>query len=126
MSEKVTGYLFIVVGLTIAGFAAFSVYSVFTAKTMPVSLFTFDAVTIPLGALLGGGEVPVEMVDTNIEIFPAEILKKTTNTFAHLFLMGFIASIGFRVAQIGATLVRPIIVKADGKKMASILDPKSN
>lgn len=125
MSEKVTGYLFIAIGFIVIIFAAYSVYSVFTASAEPAQLFNFEGVSLPLSALMGEGAV-VSTPSAEIEIFPGEILNKTTNVFAHLFLMGFLASVGFKIAQLGTALVRPIIVKANGNKMASVLDPKQN
>lgn len=124
MSEKITGYSFITVGLFIILFAAYSVFSVFTANSSPAPLFSFEAVSIPLSALMGDG-VGVN-TSTEIEIFPKEILNETTNTFAHLFLMGFLASVGLKIATLGTQLVRPIIVKVQGSKIASAIEPKQN
>ena len=59
-----------------------------------------------------------------IEILPAEILNQTTNVFGHLILMGFIASIGYKVAGLGVLLIRPIVVKLKEDKMPSQVVPK--
>lgn len=111
MTEKVTGYLLIVVGIALMAIAAFSVYSVFTGSATPFALFNFKGVTITLDPNL-----------PEVEVFPAEVINATTNTLAHLFLMGFIVSVGAKIAALGTNLVRPINVKID-KKIPSILDP---
>lgn len=124
MSEKMTGYALLAGGILLIAFAAFSVYSVFTARATPVELFKFDGVSLPVSALMGGSESPLPVSDEEIEIFPSEVLNQTTNTFAHLFLMGFLASIGFKVASLGTSLLKPVIVKVGEKKITSVLDPK--
>ena len=122
MSEKVTGYALIIAGLVITLLAAFSVYSVFAGTVKPFALFNFDGVSIPISTLLGPEFAAVNAPD--VEIFPAEVLNSTSNTLAHLFLMGFIVSVGARIANIGTNLVRPIIVKMDAQRVPSVLDPK--
>jgi len=121
MSEKIIGYSFITIGIILIGFAIFSVYSVFTGKMVPFELFKFEGVSMPLSAFMGG-EVPPGIELPEIEIFPAEVLNSTTNTIAHLFLMGFLAGTGQKIASLGVNLVRPIVVKME-KKMPSVLDP---
>ena len=110
MSEKVIGYVLLFAGLAVVCFAGFSVYSVFTKHSKPVELFDFPSVSISADALFdepqfSKGEAP------QIELLPSKILNDTSNTLAHLFLMGFVAGIGSRISSIGASLVRPIVVK---------------
>lgn len=115
MSEKIFGYTLIALGLTIAAFSLISVYRVFSGQAAPYGLFSFPPVAVPVSALVGES-VPVSGEGT-LEIMPAESINKTTNTFAHLFLMGFIASIGFKIAGIGTNLVRPIVVSIGGNRV---------
>ena len=110
MSERVLGYVLLFAGLIIVVFAGFSVYSVFTKNSKPVDLFDFPPVSISADALISGaglkqGEAP------QMELLPSKILNDTSNLLAHLFLMGFIAGIGSRIASIGVSLLRPIVVK---------------
>ena len=110
MTEKLTGYLLIVVGIVLIIFSAFSVYSVFSSKVKPAELFQFKGVSVPLSALVGG-EIPNSKALPEIEILPAEVLNSTSNTLAHLLLMGFLSSIGSKIAFLGVNLVRPIVIK---------------
>lgn len=122
MTEKVTGYSLIVVGLLIIAYAGFSVFSVFTARAEAIELFQFKGVSIPLSALMEGGAPPgVELPE--IEIFPAEVLNSTTNTLFYLLFMGFLVTVGAKVATLGINLVRPIIVKVEGKRIDGIEKP---
>lgn len=121
MSEKVSGYSLLVTGLLVIVFAAFSVYQVFTSKAKPVQLFNFDSISINLGSLINAPDnatqeqmAMVESARSKVkptEIIGKSMLNETSNIAAHLFLMGFIASIGQKIAGIGVMLLRPINVK---------------
>lgn len=121
MGEKVTGWAFLTVGVLVIGIAAVSVYMIFTGQAEPFSLFNFKGVSVPLSALMGT-EVPSGIELPEIEIFPGDVLNDTSNTLAHLFLMGFMVSVGYKIASLGINLLRPIIVKME-KKVPSVLDP---
>jgi hypothetical protein len=119
MSEKIIGYLFLIVGLLIAGYSCFSMYQVFTKRTEPVQLFTFAGISLDPAKFTAGSlpaGIPSQITQQlqvgmkAMEIIPANVLNDTSNIFAHMLLMGFVASIGFRLATLGATLVRPIVV----------------
>lgn len=126
MDEKVSGYGLLFVGLALIAFAVFSVYTVFTGRAQPVNVFSFDSISVPLSSLMqGAGEASLPTGGAELELFKADALNKTTNTFAHLFLMGFVASAGFKVATLGTNLIRPIVVKVNDQRLkSSILDPK--
>ena len=123
MTEKYLGYALLAFGLCIIAIGGYSVYAVFTGQIVPFALFNFDAVTVPLSALLGAELALGANSLPDVEIFPAAILNSTTNTLAHLLLMGFVVSVGYRVAMIGVNLLRPIVVKMTTKN-PSVLDPK--
>lgn len=123
MGEKAIGYMFMIIGVGVIGLAGYSVYSVFTGSITAFPLFNFSGVTVPASSLLGAEFANASIPD--IEIFPAEILNGTTNILAHLFLMSFIVTVGYKIAMLGVNLVRPVIVKVEGAKIPSILDPKA-
>ncbi len=121
MTEKITGYVLVAVGLIIILFSGFSVYQVFTAKEKPVSLFHFEGISLNLSSLLGSGEgltseqqAALERQKAQIkpqEIVSSALLNDSSNIAAHMFLMGFIASIGYKIASLGIQFLRPIVVK---------------
>ncbi|MCL4389907.1 MAG: hypothetical protein M1484_01415 [Patescibacteria group bacterium] len=100
MIEKITGYSLLAVGIAAIVFAAFNVYFVFTKQALPIQVFNFPAVSMELVP----GTKPVELVS-------ADMLNQSSNLLAHLLLMGFIASIGQKLASLGVQLLRPIVVK---------------
>jgi len=48
---------------------------------------------------------------------PTTTISAPLNSFAHLVLMMFIGSIGFKISSLGTMLVRPVIVKLKAKNL---------
>lgn len=111
-SEKLVGYILLAIGLAIIAGAAFNVYQVFNNLSKPVELFSFPGVALDLSSLVPG--LPANS-NTKAEILPASVLNQSANVAAHLFLMGFVVSIGYKIASLGVSLVRTIEVKVRGK-----------
>jgi hypothetical protein len=106
MTEKVVGYILLVGGILLILFSGYSVYSVFTKRAQPTQLFNFEGISLNVSQPIPGvKEVP------KTELISGNILNDSSNIFAHLFLMGFVAATGYKLASIGAMLVRPIKVK---------------
>jgi hypothetical protein len=118
VSEKIIGYILLIIGVTIILGSAYSVYAVFTRQALPISLFNFQGISIDASSLVGGDlsqkqieAAKTSMGSTKIEIFPADILNDTSNMIAHLLLMGFLSGVGFKIATLGTMLIRTIVVK---------------
>ncbi len=119
MNEKIIGYVLLTTGVLIIIFSAISVFSVFTKRSEPISLFTLKGIAIDSSALtpqldlstVPGLNIPQKQVSKPVEIIPAETLNSSANIFAHLALMGFLLSVGGQIAAIGTNLLRPIVVK---------------
>lgn len=123
MSEKITGYTLLVCGIALILFCAFNVYFVFTKQAQPVQLFSFPAISFDMSQSLTAG-LPPEIARSlpktaakPTELISANMLNQTSNIFAHLFLMGFLASIGEKLASLGIQLVRPIVVKSKEERL---------
>lgn len=117
MTEKLAGYILLATGVVVILLSGFNVYQVFTKKAPPVQLFSFDAISIDAMQLLGGDMTPEERAyakaqvgSAQLEIMSAAMINDTSNILAHVVLMGFIASVGMRLATIGTYLVRTIHV----------------
>lgn len=109
MSEKISGYTLLISGIAIILFCAFNVVFVFTGRAQPIQIFNFPALSLDLGQSLG---LPGGAATKPMDLVPGDMLNQTSNLFAHLFLMGFLASIGEKLASLGVQLVRPIVVKS--------------
>lgn len=136
MSEKVVGYLLLFLGLGVILLAGFNVWQIFTKKIKPVQIFNFSGISINSGqtTTMAGGidttgltaeEVGLlqEMIKQEtaktplkMEVIPGDTLNQTTNLFAHVILMGFVASIGYKIAGLGVLMLRPIVVKLKEQK----------
>ncbi len=119
-SEKLTGFLLLFLGLMMMIGAGINVYLVFTGVFRPFALFNFPGLSFDIGSLLKGSlpanvEQFAQMGSVNQEIISKDMINVPLNFTAHLFLMGFIAQIGFRVASLGVQLLRTIEVKLKDK-----------
>lgn len=126
MTEKITGFILVAVGILIILFSAYNVIGAFTGRTEPSDIFGFSGIGLDLGNFMLGEASPEEIAmikDQNpnlkAELIEGDVLNKPLNLFAHLMLWGFISSIGFKIAQIGATILKPIKVHL---KESSVLE----
>lgn len=106
MTEKILGYALLGVGIFLIIIAAVSVFMVFTKQAVPVQLFQLQGISLNLGPQL-----------PSTEIIPAAMVNDSSNLFAHIVLMGFIAGVGQKLASLGVQLVRPIVVKLNEQKL---------
>lgn len=131
MSEKIVGYLLLAIGLLIIAYSGFSVYSVFTKKNKPIDLFALTGISLDIGSLTGGdsasqqtGMPSREGVPAKTELVSPEIINTPLNLVAHLMLMGFVATVGYKIASLGVMLLRPIKVKLKAAKISPPSVPK--
>jgi hypothetical protein len=106
-SEKIIGYILLILGVLAIIFPSYSVYQVFTNRAKPVQLFKFEGVNLDFGKLV---EQPESSKNLKQELIAPEVLNDPMNLAAHVFLMGFLASSGLKIASIGVQLLRPIKV----------------
>lgn len=114
-NEKTLGYVLLSIGIVIIVFSAINVFQVFTKQIQPIQLFAFPAIGLDASTLLGG-EAGQLARGNKMEILPASVLNESSNIFAHMFLMGFFATIGHKIASLGIMLVRTIEVKVRGNE----------
>lgn len=110
VSEKIIGYLLLLTGIIIILYAVINIYQVFSGKATPIELFASDGISLDLAAIVGEGKLPSEG-NFKTEIISPDILNTSLNIFAHIFFMGFIVNVGFKIANLGTLLIRPINVK---------------
>ncbi len=90
-----------------------------------MQLFNFPGISVDVGQLMAGSIPPeakqlgFKIPSQKQEFLSREMINGPLNLSMHLFLMGFIASIGGRLAQIGTYLLRPIVVKVKAKEEIS-------
>jgi hypothetical protein len=110
MSEKILGYVLLAVGVLIIIAAAINVLFVFRGSR-PVQFINESAnlaefsINMPTGEDVPIGAVPVTIGNNNQ-------IARIINLVMHVIFAGLFVSVGFRIAMIGANLVRPIVVKS--------------
>jgi hypothetical protein len=108
-TEKIIGYLLLILGFAIIVYSSINVLNVFQGKSQPFNLFSFESISIDLSSLLAGQTLPPG-AEVNQMLVDKDLLNQPMNIMAHIMLMGFIASAGFKIAKIGVMLIRPIKV----------------
>ncbi len=126
MSEKVTGYLLLAIGVLIGIGSLVGVYFVFTGRTEPYPIFNLPAITLDLSGLMEAeGQEAQQLSESGAsletELVKGDVLNKPLNFVAYLLFMSFLLNVGFKIGILGVQLVRPIKVVLKGEK--SILEP---
>lgn len=138
MNEKYLGYSLLAAGVVMMLFAGFDVFQVFTGEKKPYPLFRLSGITVNFSEILKQQATNVLPTDMELppginlnsmlesvqsqnntanensgvqEVISAEMMNTPMNLFAHVFLMGFFASIGMKIATVGTYLIRTIEVK---------------
>lgn len=116
--EKITGYILIVLGLAIVCIAGWNGLMVFTGKAEPIRIFISSQ--IPSSAT----QIPQSSGQSNAVLASLQPvlsslvgqtmgpnMEKPINITIHFLILGFFVTIGFRIASIGAMLIRSITYK---------------
>ena len=129
MNEKIVGYVLLLSGIIIMFGALIEVLLVFTGKTNPIPVFTIEAPKLSLDAFIPklpdgsasplSSTLPTQNSNQSLELLPTKEFSKMINMSITLFLMGFLLSFGYKIASLGAMMLRPITLKVAGKSDTS-------
>lgn len=130
MTEKITGYLLLIIGIIFVILPAFSVYQVCTGKIKPYPLFNMNGISIDISSQIAAAQPSLNLSPDVLkalkitqtpttttptikptEIIPAALINDSSNIFIHILLMGFIAGMGQKIASLGVQLLKPVEVK---------------
>lgn len=128
MSEKISGYFLLVVGLAVISLASYNIYQVFTKKTSPFELFTLQGVSLDIAQYMPVDPLRPPSTTRPAELFPASDLNFISNLTSHYLLMSFFIGVGAKVSSLGISLLRPIEVKIDKSRVVEVIratEPKS-
>ena len=120
------GYILLALGILLIAFAALSVSLVLMGKTDPISFYgpadlDFDIMGLMPSYSVPGQSEPIT-VNQPASSIPPDLMARSFNLLIHLFLMGFLVNVGFKIASIGTQMVRPIVVKVN--KTEQVVSPK--
>ena len=123
ISNKIIGYLLLAFGIFAIAFSALNVYDVFKGKAKPFALFKFDPIALDFSKFV---EETPQNPSVKQELIASDLLSQPVNYIAHLLLMGFIASAGFKIASLGIMLVRTIKVNLKEEKENIVMSSAPN
>ena len=125
-SEKIIGYVLLLVGLLMIFGATYSVFSVLTGKAIPPKVFDVEApsfqlptesapsIEMPEGASLPAGLKINQGPSRNapsVKLIPDEVFNGVLNIGLFYLAMMFLASSGLKVSEIGVKLIKDIKVQ---------------
>lgn len=112
MSERQIGYVLLGGGIFVMFVAFVIVVLLFTGIIQPVKLFSIPAPSFDTGNLMP--EIPgiPQAAGEKVEIIPTDAFNRILNIGIQFLLMTFTMSFGFKIANLGVKLVRPIKIEA--------------
>ena len=109
MTEKIIGYILLALGIIIIAIVAFNMVGIFTGSKEPTSIIKEKGSITMDFSVPGAGGLPAASVPVEIKNY-SQILD-IANLVLFVVISGFFASVGYKIAMVGANLVRPIVVK---------------
>src|SRR5258706_3429940 len=113
--RDIVGYLLILIGIGIIAASLWNGYSIFKGTAKPVALFSLPGISMDLtksiAQQLPESQRAMLPQSKPEEVIPAKSVNDPLNLFTHIFLLGFFATIGAKIAGIGVDLTRPYVVK---------------
>ncbi|MBN1168824.1 hypothetical protein JXA63_02940 [Candidatus Woesebacteria bacterium] len=129
MSEKISGFVLLIIGLGVMLFAVFNIYQTFTGQSEPIQLFDLkEGIGLDFSSFLVGDASPEELEqiksENNLksELVSPELINEPMNLFSHFLLMGFIVNVGFKIGLLGANILRPVKVDVGKNKILNAVE----
>lgn len=108
MQERNTGYTLLSVGIAVMVITVLIIILTFIGILKPIGLFNITAPsfnTASLAPSIPGLPAPAGQ---EIKIIPTDAFNKMLNLGVEFLLMTFILSFGYKIADLGVKLIRPI------------------
>lgn len=112
MSEKNLGYSLLGVGIVIMVAVLLFVIFLFTGVVKPYKMIDIVAPSFNTANLIPSVPGLPKPTGEKIEVIPTATLNHMANLGIQFFLMTFIMSFGFKIADLGVKLLRPIKIEA--------------
>lgn len=110
MQERNFGFGLLAGGIIIMIIAVIIVLLTFTGVISPIPLFNIPAPSLNTSSFMPSIPGLPKSAGTDIQIIPTKPFNDLLNLGTELLLMGFIVSFGYKLADLGVKLVRPIKV----------------
>ena len=118
--ERIVGYVLLALGIVVMVFAAIQIVMVFTNKANPIEFFTSESIIMQQveSEDIGGGSLSIP------QLIDPELLNNVLNMTVYFLIMNFLLGLGFKIANLGVQLVRPIKIEVRNNQVASMLEKK--
>ena len=118
--ERIVGYVLLALGIVVMVFAAIQIVMVFTNKANPIEFFTSESIIMQQveSEDIGGGSLSIP------QLIDPELLNNVLNMAVYFLIMNFLLGLGFKIANLGVQLVRPIKIEVRNNQVASMLEKK--
>lgn len=131
-SEKLIGYVLLVIGILIIAAATYMVLEILTGKSKPPKVFNVEALSfqlpsqpvptleIPDGASFAAGlrinQEPGQNAPS-VKLIPEEVFNGTLNIGLYYLAMMFLSASGAKIAGIGVKMIKDIKVQIKEEKI---------
>ncbi len=108
-TERVLGFLLLLVGLSVIGYTLFASFQMFSNKAMPPQLFSEERTNTPpkTGASDLQGQIESAIGDQLKAFIPSSAIPRMLNLLAWSFLASLLILGGTQVAGLGIKLLKP-------------------
>ncbi|MGE5042320.1 MAG: hypothetical protein ACM3IJ_05470 [Candidatus Levyibacteriota bacterium] len=112
MEEKGLGYILLTAGLVVMVICVGIIILMFTGNMKPFPVLNIPSPTFNTASFMP--EIPgiPKAAGQEIQLIPTDAFNKVLNLGLSVFFLGFVMSFGFRVADLGVKLIRPIKIEA--------------
>lgn len=113
MSEKQVGYTLLCIGLLVMSVVVGIAILTFTGRLKPIPLFNIPAPSFNTGSFMPSIPGLPKGNGQDIQLFPTTAFNTMINLGVEYILMLFLLNFGFKLADLGVKLVRPIKISAE-------------
>jgi hypothetical protein len=103
-TNKIIGYILLIIGLLLIIMPLWQTYNIFTGKTMPPQVF-MRPVALKANPNVSALDVGGQIQNALIKIIPVDLIDNTLNLASWLLLMWILIYGGGKIAEIGVKLL---------------------
>mgnify|MGYP001561030525 CR=1 FL=1 len=103
-SNKIVGYVLLIIGLLLIIMPLWQTYSVFTGKSAPAQIF-MKPVSLGANQNVGITDIQGQVQNALMKVLPIELINNTLNLVSRLILMWILIYGGGKIAGIGVKLI---------------------
>ena len=104
-TNKVIGYVLLIIGILLIVFPLLQTYNIFTGKALPAQVFS-KPVALQVNEKVGALDIQGQIQNAMIKIIPIDFIDNTLNLTSWLLLMWILIYGGGKIADIGVKLIK--------------------